>query len=188
LELMIEVTQLRNGTYFKEDGVPYEVLNYEHIKMGRGTANVKIKVRNLLTGAIIMKGYISSNRVEDVELEEKIAVYQYRTNTDYVFESENEDEPLEIPIELVGEQGRFLKKGMEAHLLFYEGKVLSLRLPIKATFKVKEAPPDARGNSANASYKEVLLENNVKVKAPMFIKEGDELVIDTRTGDYVSRA
>lgn len=184
---MINVTDLRNGTYFEEDGIPFEVLNYEHIKMGRGTANIKVKVKNLLTGAIVNKGYISGKRFDEADLEDKKAEFKYRTREDYVFEDE-EGEEVEVSLERVGEKGNFLKKGIQVKILAYEDEALTVSLPIKVNFKVKEAPPDARGNSASASYKEVVLENNLHVKAPMFIKDGDEIVIDTRTGEYVERA
>lgn len=185
---MLNVTELRNGTYFKEDDTPFEVLNYEHIKMGRGTATVKVKVKNLLNGAILFKSYISNNRVDEAQLDEERASYKYRSSTDYVFDPIDGEEQIEIPLEKIGESGVFLKKGMEVRILSYQGEALSFVLPIKVTYKVKEAPPDARGNSTTASYKEVVLENNFKVKVPMFIKEGDEIVVDTREGTYVSRA
>lgn len=184
---MLNVTDLKNGIYFKEDDVPYEVLKYEHIKMGRGTATVKVKVKNMINGSIVMKSYISGNRVEEAYLDEQHAAYQYRTGTDFVFKAEDEEEPIELPREKVGEQGKFLKKGMQVRILKYEEEPLSIGLPIKATYTVKEAPPDARGNSTTASYKEVIIDTNATVKAPMFIKEGDEIIVDTRTGEYVSR-
>jgi elongation factor P len=185
---MLEVTELRKGTYFQEDGVPFEVINYEHIKMGRGTATVKVKVKNVLNGSIVMKSFISGNRVQEAMLEEDRVRFVYRTGTDFIFEKEGEDEPLEISREKVGGQGQFLQKGMEVKILSYEGNTLSIELPIKATFTVKEAPPDARGNTVSgSSYKEVLLEGNVKAKVPMFIKVGERIIIDTRTGEYVSR-
>ena len=101
---------------------------------------------------------------------------------------DTDEERTEIPREKVGEQGNYLKKGMDVRILIYENEPIGVTLPIKAEYSVKEAPPDARGNSANASTKEVVLENNVKVKTPMFIKEGDKIIVDTRTGEYISRA
>lgn len=185
---MLNVTDLKTGVYFQEDGVPFEVLKYDHIKMGRGTATVKVKVKNLITNSIVMKSYISGNRVEEASLDEQRAQYKYRTGTDYVFESEDADEPLELSHETLGYSGQFLKKGMTVRILSYEGAPISVSLPIKETYKVKEAPPDARGNTVSSSFKEVIIDTNATVKAPMFIKAGDEIVVDTRTGDYVSRA
>lgn len=186
LPTMLNVTELRSGTYFQEDGVPYEVLKYDHIKMGRGTATVRIKAKNLFTTAIVTKTFISGKRVEEAELEERRAIFKYRTSADYVFADED-DEEIEVSREIVGENSPFLKKGLAVNILSYQDRLLTLRLPIKVTYRVKEAPPDARGNSATVSYKEVILENQLKIKAPMFIKEGDDLVVDTRTGEYISR-
>ncbi|KKR50364.1 MAG: Elongation factor P [Microgenomates group bacterium GW2011_GWC1_41_8] len=183
---MLNVTELRHGMYFQEEETPFEVLSYEHTKMGRGNATVRVRVRNLLTGAMVAKTYISSKRVEEAELDQKEGTFLYRTNTDYVFDTD--EERTEIPREKVGEQGNYLKKGMDVRILIYENEPIGVTLPIKAEYSVKEAPPDARGNSANASTKEVVLENNVKVKTPMFIKEGDKIIVDTRTGEYISRA
>jgi elongation factor P len=183
---MLNVTELRNGMFIEEDGVPYKILSYDHTKMGRGNATVKVKVVNLITGATISKTYISSKRVEEAQLDQIESTFLYRTNTDFIFEADEEE--IEIPREKMESEGQYLKKGMIVKILSYEDEPLSISLPIKVEYRVKEAPPDARGNSANASYKEVLLENNFKVKAPMFIKEGDAVIIDTRTGEYVSRA
>src|SRR3989344_1257256 len=185
---MINVTDLRNGTYFEEDGIPFEVLNYEHIKLGRGTANIKIKAKNLLNGAITNKGYISGKRVDEADLTEKRVIFLYRTRDACVFSDEENKEELEIALEKAGEKRRFLKKGMTVEMLLYEGEALAVTLPIKVTFKVKEAPPDARGNTISSSYKEVVLENNLKVKVPMFIDKGERVIIDTRTGNYIERA
>lgn len=189
---MLEVTELRKGTYFQQDGVPFEVVKYEHIKMGRGTATIKVKVINILNGATVMKSFISGSRVEEAVLDEERATYQYRTATDYVFKPITDDEDaeeIEISHEKIAGQGQFLKKGMEVSIIRYEDRILSIRLPIKATYQVKEAPPDARGNTVSGgSYKEVVLDNNAKVKVPMFIKEGESIVVDTRTGEYISRA
>jgi len=183
---MLNVTELRHGMYFQEEDTPFEILSYEHTKMGRGNATVRVRVRNLLTGAVVSKTYISSKRVEEAQLDQQEGTFSYRTNTDYVFDTD-EDE-IEIPREKVGEQGNYLKKDMDVRILIYENEPIGVTLPIKAEYSVKEAPPDARGNSANASTKEVVLENNLKVKTPMFIKEGDRIIVDTRTGEYISRA
>src|SRR3989344_4057334 len=183
---MLEVTQLRNGMYFEEDGTPFKVLSYDHIKVGRGGATVKIKVKNLLTGSFTIRSYQSGKRVEEADIETVRATYKYRTADYFIFDTD-EDE-VEIAIEKIEEEGKYLKKEMSIELLMYQCDPITISLPIKVGYQVKEAPPDARGNSANASTKEVVLENNLKVKTPMFIKENDTVIVDTRTGDYVERA
>ncbi|OGK54663.1 hypothetical protein A3B56_00610 [Candidatus Roizmanbacteria bacterium RIFCSPLOWO2_01_FULL_45_11] len=183
---MLEVTSLRNGMYYQEDGSPLQVLQYDHIKMGRGTATIKVKVKNLLTGAIINKSYISGKRMEEADIVEQNATYKYRTSEEFVFVDED-DEEIELDADTVGQTAHYLLKNMRVIIQSYNDAPMAIRLPIKVTYRVKEAPPDARGNSANASYKEIVLENNLHVKAPTFIKEGDEIIVDTRTGEYISR-
>lgn len=185
---MLEVTELREGAYFEEDGLPYQVLKYEHIKMGRGNATIRLRVKNLKNDSTVVKSFVSGKRVEEAILDKQRATFLFRTSTDFVFQTEQDEEQLEIPIDKIGDRSRFIKKNMEVSILTYEDEPLVVELPIKGTYTVKEAPPDARGNSANAGYKEVVLDTNARVKVPMFIKQGDELIIDTRTGQYVSRA
>ncbi|MBI4130351.1 elongation factor P, partial [Candidatus Roizmanbacteria bacterium] len=174
-------------TYFKEDAVPYEVLTYEHVKMGRGNATIRLRVKNLLSGATLFKSYVSGKRVEDVQLDKQRVTYRYRNATDFVFEQDASEDPVEFPHSALGDKGKFLKKGMQVDVLFYEERPIAIELPIKVAYVVKEAPPDARGNTVSGSYKEVLLENNLRVKVPMFVKDHDAVIIDTRTGVYVSR-
>jgi elongation factor P len=185
---MLNTTDLKTGVYFEEDGVPFQVLTYDHIKKGRGNATIKVKVRNLLTGAIVIKSYISGKQLHEADISEKRAEYRYRTSQEYIFELIDDDEEVEIPLSVIGESGGYLMKGMSVHVLVYGDKPIAVRLPIKVTYTVKDAPPDERGNSANASYKELVLETNKTVRAPMFIASGDRIIVDTRTGDYVSRA
>jgi elongation factor P len=184
---MLEVTELRNGTYFEEGGQPFKVADYEHVKMGRGHAIIKVKVRNLLSGSVTTKSYITGKRVDEAEIEDVRVTFKYRTNTDFVFEDEDGEE-LELSKTYVGDNSVYLQKDMQVTLALYKGEPLDLTLPIKAVYIVKEAPPDARGNTAGAATKEVLLANNLKIKTPMFIKAGDRIVIDTRTGTYIERA
>jgi elongation factor P len=183
---MVSVTDLRSGTYFQENGTPFEVLTYDHVKKGRGNATIKVKVRNVLTGAVINKSYISGKKVEEAELFDVPAVYKYRTSDEYIFVDPDDDD-IEMDIDMVGSAGKFLIKNMSVKILHYKDAPIAVRLPIKVTYVVASAPPDARGNSANASYKEVVLENKLRIKTPMFIKEGDRVVVDTRSGDYVNR-
>lgn len=183
---MLEVTNLKNGQYFEVNGQVFEVLKYAHSKLGRGKANIKVKVRNLLNGAITEKVFASGKKVVEADLEKKKADFKYRTREGYVFQDE-EGEDWEIALQKLGDKNKFLDKGMTIELVLFKGEPVTVELPIKVSYQVKEAPPDVRGNSATASYKEVVLENNLRVKAPMFIKEGERIMVDTRNGEYVAR-
>lgn len=184
---MIPVTQLRSGTVFKENHNFFQVLKYKHIKLGRGTANIKVKVKNLKTGSLLEKTFISGSKVKQVSLEKKEAQYLYQEKGEYFFMDPATFDQFSLSYENLEEQAKFLKEGVEVKLLVLEGKPLSVELPIKMEFKVIDAPPGVRGDSATNIFKEVTLENGLKVKVPLFIKSDDKIMIDTRSGEYVER-
>lgn len=184
---MISVTNLRTGTAFEDEGQIYQVLSYEHLKLGRGSANVKVKVKNLKTGAITEKSFISGAKVQEVSLKKLKVQYLYQDNLGGHFMDTKTFEQFAIGRQKLGDRLKFLKEGMEVDLLFYEEEPLFCFLPLKIEFKVGETGPDIRGNSATNIFKEAILENGLKVKVPLFIKAGDRVLVDTQTGEYVER-
>lgn len=184
---MIPVTALRQGTFFEEKGTPFEVLKYTHTKLGRGTANIKVRVRNLKTGAVLEKTFISGAKVVPANLEKKRAKFLYKDREEYYFMDSKNFEQFSLGAKVLGERARFLKEGEGVEVLFYKEEPISVKLPLKMEFKVKEAPPGVRGDTATNIFKEVVLENGLRVKAPLFIKEGDIIVVDTRSGEYVKK-
>lgn len=185
---MIEVTQLRAGTVFEENNFPWVVLRYEHVKMGRGTATIRVKIKNLKTGATLEKSYINGARVQDVILDKRRGQYLYQDATGFVFMDPVTYEQFAVAADLVGEQGKFLKEGTEVDLKFYGDEPLSIALPLKMKFKVTETEPGFKGNSVTNLYKDAVIETGAHVKIPLFVNEGEEIVINTDTGDYVERA
>jgi len=193
---MISATDLRSGVTFSDGKDIFQVLSYEHIKLGRGTANIKVKVKNLKTGAITEKSFISGAKVEEASVEKKETQYLYNNNKSQIGKSKSQNfvfmdrvsfEQFELTEDGVGEAAPFLKEGMEVKILFWQGIPLSVELPIKMGFKVKDTGPVIRGNSAVNIYKEAILENGLKLKVPLFIKVDDTILVDTRTGVYVER-
>ncbi len=184
---MISVTELRAGTTYEEDGQYFTVLSYEHIKMGRGSANIKVKVRNLKTGATTEKGYTNGAKVADMPVHKKEMQYLYKDEESVYFMNSQTFEQVSIPLNLVPEH-EFLKEGEIFPVSFLEGKPLSVLLPPKMVFKVTETAPGAKGNSATNVFKEATLENNIKTKVPLFINVGDKIRVDTRTGAYTEKA
>ncbi len=184
---MISVTELRAGTTYQEDGTYLVVLSYEHIKMGRGSANIKVKVRNLKTGATTEKGYTNGAKVTDVPVLKKDMQYLYKDDSEVFFMDPQSFEQVSIPIKLVPENA-FLKEGSSFSVSFIEGKPLAVLLPPKMIFKVVETSPGAKGNSATNVFKEATLENNIKTRVPLFIKIGEFIKVDTRTGAYAEKA
>jgi elongation factor P len=185
--IMISVNELKNGATFKFDNQPYIVLNYEHIKLGRGSAWIKVKIRNLLTNSVTEKSFISGNRVEPIETSRKKFQYLYRDGDSYVFMDPKTYEQSSLSSQSVGNQGNYLKDGTNIDILFLEDKPMTIELPQKMEFMIKEADPGVKGNSASNFLKDAVLDNGLKVRVPLFIEEGEKIVVDTRSGEYVER-
>ncbi len=185
---MIDVNQLRNGTAFELEGAPYLVLKYEFTKMGRGTASVRVKVRNLKTGSVTQKGFTSGAKVENISLRRIPMQYLYSDDTTAFFMDPKSFEQVELDKELIADQLPYFSEGLDVLVLFWEDQALAVELPPKLTFSVKETGPGEKGNSASNVYKQATLNNGLDIKVPLFIKQGEKVIIDTRTGEYVSRA
>ena len=184
---MIKTTNLKKGTTFEMDGVPFRVVKYTHQKIGRGGANVKLVVRNLQNGKQEEKTINSNAKVDKISTTKKPLQYLYNDGSNASFMDPKSFEQIEIPLKVIKNQLPFIKEGETADVLFWDDRPLSVEIAPKVTLKVKEAMPGAKGNSATNVYKPATLENGLEVKVPLFIKVGDKVRIDTRTGDYVER-
>lgn len=191
---MTNVTQLRSGATFLEEGDPWVVIKYEHIKLGRGTANIKVKIRNLKTDVLRERVFISGASVEEVSTFKRKLQFLYRDQQVFYFMDPKTFEQFEILEESLETQVPFLTEGTFFDLLFWEqssfrGQTpLSLELPPKMKFKISSTSPGVKGNSAANVYKDATLENGLKIKVPLFIKEGEMVIVDTRDHGYVERA
>lgn len=185
---MISVTALKNGKTFVDEGTPYVVTKYELQKIGRGGATVKLAVRNLETGQLSHKTYNSSFKFDEIKTSKKPLQYLYADGEMAIFMDQDDFNQIEIPKEVLGEQLSFVKEGEIVDVLFWEDKALSVDLAPKVTMTVKETAPGVKGNSASNMLKPATLENGLSVKVPLFIKVGDKIRVDTRTGEYLERA
>lgn len=181
---MISVTELRSGTIFEDQGQLLQVLSYGHIKLGRGSATIKVKVKNLRSGSTTEKSFISGARVQDINVSKKDLQFLYKDNDNLYFMDPKSFEQISIPFVKFADLNSYLKEGQSFSVSFFNDEPLSLNLPPKMEFKVTETGPSIRGNSATNIYKDAILENNIKVKVPLFIKVGDSIRIDTRTAEY----
>lgn len=184
---MISVTELRAGVTYEEDGQYLTVLSYEHIKMGRGSANIKVKVRNLKTGSTTEKGYTNGAKVSDIPVVKREMQYLYKDDESVYFMDSLTFEQVSLPIKLVPDY-MYLKEGESFPVSFLEGKPLTVLLPPKMVFKVIETSPGVKGNSATNVFKEATLENDIKTRVPLFINVGELIRVDTRTGAYTEKA
>jgi len=185
---MISVTELRSGTVFEDHGAHFLVLSYDHIKMGRGSGTVKVKVKSLNTGATTDKSFVTGARVQEANLKRKKASFLYLDGQGFHLMDVESFEQFVVEKRLIEEVAKFLKEGMELALFVIEDKPLYVEIPKIVEYKVTQTGGSARGNTVGASYKDAVLENGLTVKVPLFIKNGEVIRVDTRSGEYVERA
>ncbi len=184
---MIDVNELRKGVTFELDGNLYKVLDYTHNKTGRGNATIRVKARNLLTGANVERTFNSGLSVQDVRLDYHNVSYLYHDDDFYYFMDNETFEQPAISKETLGDSAKYLKEGMEVKLTFYNGKAIDVDLPTSVDLKVVEAEMAIRGDTATGVTKKVTTESGIQVQVPNFVNVGDTIRVDTRTGDYVTR-
>jgi len=184
---MIDVNELRKGVIFELDGNLFRVLDYEHNKSGRGNASIRIKARNLRSGSTIEKTFASGNRVQDVRLDYQNVQYLYSDGTFFYFMNTETYEQPAVQSELIGDNARFLKEGMEVKLTFNESEILDVELPTSVDLKVTSAEVAVRGDTASSVTKRVTVETGATVDVPIFVSSGDTIRVDTRTGAYLTR-
>ena len=185
---MIGVQDLRKGVTFELDGEIYRVLEYDHYKPGRGTAVIRTKLRNLRTGATINRNFTSGDRVQDIRLHHHTVQYLFTDGEMYHFMDTDTFEQPALPAEILRDIIPYLKEGMTLELETYQGEPIDIQLPITVDLEVVEAPPGYAGDTATGASKEIVLETGLKLQAPLFINRGDVVRIDTRSGEYLTRA
>lgn len=181
-------TDLKTGTIYKENETPFLVLKYFHIKSSRGSANVRVKVRNLLNNSVLEKSYIAGAKVLPADVYRKNVQFLYESGGEYFFMDPETFEQINISAEVLGDQEAFLKAGEKLQVLYFESDPVSVELPITLTFEITYTEPGFKGNTVSNVYKDATLDNGTVVKVPSFLKIGDVIKVDTRTGEYVSKA
>jgi len=184
---MFSLTDLKVGTKVIINGDPYVVTFSEHSKIGRGGAVMRTKLKNLVTGAAIEKTFQGSEKIEPAELKHKSAQFLYSDANSAHFMDNSNYEQFEIPINQLADKLKFLVENSPIEILYFAGQPINIELPIKMTFEVTEAPPGVKGNSAGTVTKLVVISTGKQIAVPMFIKEGDKIIVDTRDGSYIER-
>lgn len=185
---MLNFNEIKTGRVIKVNNEPFIIIKTDHHKMGRGGAVLKIKCRNLINGNVLEQTYQGAEKAEEAETETKKANFMYKDKDEAYFMDNTSYEQFNLPLEEIGESARFLKDGVDVDVLYFEGRPVSISLPIKMEFKVVSAPPGVKGNSAGNVNKQVEIETGTQISVPMFIDEGDIIRINTDTGEYVERA
>lgn len=184
---MISTSDFRRGLKINYKGAPYEIIDFMHVKMGRGGAIMRTKLKNLKTGSIIDETFKGGERFESPELEEKTMQYLYKDDSMYYFMDTENYEQVPLTSEQLGDARKFLKEGMAVKVLFYSGSPLTVELPIFVELMITETEPGVRGDTASGGSKPAVLETGVTIKVPFHLNEGDIIKVDTRTSEYVER-
>lgn len=185
---MIEVNDIKNGMTLLIEGQIYQVIDFLHVKPGKGAAFMKTKLKNLRTGGTLEKTFNTSLKFEKANLSKTNAQYLYTSGDTYCFMNMETYEQIEISKDQIGDDAKFLKENLNIDLTFYEGELLGISLPDKIEYKVTKTEPAVKGNTTNNATKDAEVETGMTVRVPLFIEEGENIVISTKDGKYVSRA
>ncbi|MBI5654220.1 elongation factor P [Candidatus Uhrbacteria bacterium] len=182
-------SDIKKSVVIRENGELWLVTEFQHVNPGKGAAFVRCRVKNVKTGKTLEKTIKMSESVDLVEMEYRNMQYLYHDATGYAFMDSASYEQATMSDEDVGEEGKYLKEGMEVTLTVYEGQPIALQLPRKMTFKIVETAPAVKGDTASGNVtKEAKVENGFIVHVPIFVNEGDMVVVNTDTGEYVERS
>ncbi len=185
---MISVNDFRTGLTIEVDGGIWQVLEFQHVKPGKGSAFVRSKLRNLRTGSTQEKTFRAGEKVARAHIESRRMQYLYNSGDVYTFMDNETYEQLDLTEAQIKYELQFLKENMEVHIMSYQGETLGVELPNTVELTVTSTEPGVKGDTATGASKPATLETGYVVQVPLFVNEGDVLVIDTRSGDYVSRA
>lgn len=184
----ININDIKNGMTIIMDGNLSQIVEFQHVKPGKGPAFVRIKLKNLRTGAIVEDTYNTNLKVEKAHIDKMPMQYLYQDGNKYVFMNSQTYDQIEIPEEKLEDEKKFLKEGMEITIDFYEGEIIGITLPEKIEFEVIETEPAVKGNTTNNAMKDATIETGFVVKVPLFINQGEKIIISTKDGKYSSRA
>lgn len=185
---MINVNDIKNGMTIMIEGNIYQVVEFLHVKPGKGSAFMKTKLRNLRTGGIIERTFNTNVKFEKANINKQNVEYLYNTGDTFFFMNMETYEQLELSKEQVGDNALYLIENMNVYVILYEGELLGIDLPDKVEFTIVETEPAVRGNTTNNALKDAKVETGLVVKVPLFIEQGEKILVTTADGKYSSRA
>ncbi len=185
---MISAGDFRNGVTFEMDGQVVSIIEFQHVKPGKGAAFVRTKIRNVITGAVVEKTFNPNDKYPTAFIERKDMEYLYNDGDLYYFMDSETYEQAPIGKDVLGDNFKFVKENMTCKILSYKGNVFGVEPPNFVTLEVTQTEPGVKGDTATNVTKPAIVETGAEIKVPIFINEGDKIEIDTRTGEYMSRA
>ena len=184
---MISSNDFRTGTTIELDGQVWRVVEFLHVKPGKGSAFVRTKLKSVQNGNVVEKTFRAGESVQQAILEKSNLQHTYVESGDYVFMDMTSFEETRLSAEQIGKGAKYLKEGMEVNVIFHNGKVLEVELPISITLKVTETDPGVKGDTASGGTKPAILETGAQVMVPLFISVGEMIKVDTRNDSYLGR-
>lgn len=185
---MISVNDFRTGLTIVVDGQLYRVIDFQHVKPGKGAAFVRSKLRNLRNGNVTEKTFRAGEKVEKAQIDNRKMQYLYAQGDEHVFMDMESYEQSELGSAQIEYELKFLQENMEVHIQYYQGEILGVELPNTVVLEVAETEPGIKGDTASGGTKPAILETGLSVQVPFFINQGDKLIINTTDSSYVSRA
>ena len=184
---MYSTTDFRRGLKIEIDGTPYEIVEFQHFKPGKGGAMVRTKLRNILTGRMQDITFRSGEKVGKPDMESRDMQYLYRQDDELIFMDLTNYEQLQISVETTGGKEGFLKDGQQCRVLLYKGNPLDIDIPLSLVLEVTDTEPGAKGDTVSNVTKPATLETGLVVQVPIFVNTGDRIKVDTRTKEYLGR-
>lgn len=185
---MISTNDFHNGMTIVIDGTVYQIIEFQHFKMGRGGALVKTKLRDVENGGITEKTFRGGEKVERAHVDQRQKQFLYRDGSDFIFMDTETFEQISLSEEQLGDKANYLQENMVINVLMYNGRPIDIELPTTVDIEVQETPPGIRGNTVSGGSKPATLVTGAVVQVPLFINAGDIIRVDTRTGEYITRA
>ena len=186
---MSSPSDIKKGVVIQDEQGLWVVNEFQHVNPGKGAAFVRTRIKNVQSGKMLEVTYKMSDSITTVEVEHRTMQYLFHDNTGYTFMDKASYEQVTMSDEDVGEQGKYLREGLDVHIALFEERPVSLELPRKMNFKIIETMDTVAGNTAGGNVtKEAVLDGGMKTRVPLFISQGEEVVINTETGEYVERA
>ncbi len=186
---MASTSEIRKGVVIRHQNNLYAVVEFQHVNPGKGAAFTRTRMKDLGSGKVIEITYKTSETIDTVSVQFQTMQFLYKTGENYAFMNMSSYEQIEMNGDLIGDEGKYLKEGLDVIIGLYEDRPVSIELPKKVKYKVVEAPPAVKGDTASGNVtKEITLDNGLNIQAPIFIKEGEEILVNTETGEYSARA
>ncbi|HEX9934585.1 MAG TPA: elongation factor P [bacterium] len=184
---MVSTSEFRNGLVIKFEGDLYTMVEFQHVKPGKGGAFVRTRLKNIKTGRVLDKTFRSGDKVEDVRLDRKTVQFLYRGDADFVFMDTVSYEQLHVPETTVGDAALYMKEALKVDVMYSDDEPVTVELPTFVILKIVKTDPGLKGDTASGGSKPATLESGAVVQVPLFIQEGENIRVDTRTGIYVER-